>query len=148
MRLRLLIVDDEKIMVEVIRGFMEPMCSLIDDADNLRTAVEMAKTGQYNIVLLDLILNGTGKAEAFAAIRTLKSYNCAVVVISGVVDPHLQEDAMAAGADAFVRKGGDMTSHKLLLAANIAVLHLPKESFKSDSFYDHVKMLRQMVEAA
>lgn len=148
MRVRLLIVDDEPLMVEVLRDFMEPMCSLIDGTDSLSSAAEMASKNGYNVILLDLNLRDTGKEEAFQTIRTLKSYNCAVIVISGIPDPLLKDKSLAAGADGFVEKGPDLTSHKLLVAANIAVLHLPRDSFKSDSFSEHVKMLQQMVEAA
>lgn len=145
MRVRLLVVDDQPLMVETISRFMEPICSLIHSTDNLRDAVEMASKNEYNLILLDLRLGDTGKEEAFQAIRTLKSFNTSVVVISGIPDEHLKEDALAAGADSFIEKGPDLTSDKLLLAANIAVLHLPKESFKSDSFTQHIALLRQAV---
>lgn len=148
MLIRLLIIDDEPLMVELISRFMEPMCSFIDSASSLSQAVEKASKGHFNVISLDLRLNGTGKEEAFMTIRTLKSYNASVIVISGLLDPKLRDEAMAAGADSFILKGPDMNAQKLLLAANIAVLHLPKESFKSDSFYDHVLMLRKMVSAA
>ncbi len=77
----------------------------------------------------------------------MKSYNAAVIVISGVPDAHLREEAMAAGADGFLPKSGDFKSAKLLMAANIAVLHLPRQSFKSDSFSQHIALLEQMVAA-
>lgn len=147
MRVRLLIVDDQPDMVTILTHFMEPICSLIDHTDNLADAVRMASENGYNVIILDLRLETTGKEEAFMVIRKLKSYNCAVVVVSGILDPHLREDALAAGADAFVRKDGDTLSQSLLLAANIAVLHLPKSSFRSESFYEHVKMLANMAHA-
>ncbi len=99
------------------------------------------------MILLDLNLKNTGKAEALHVIRTLKSYNASVVVVSGIVDPLLKQESMAAGADAFVPKDGDAFSRSLLLAANIAVLHLPRDSFKSDSFSEHVNLLQQMASA-
>lgn len=148
MRVRLLIVDDEKEMVDMLRMFMKPICSLIDDTDNLSSAVKMAAENKYNLVILDLRLRVTGKKEALHVIRTLKSYNTAVIVVSGVVDPHIKEEIMAAGADGYVAKDGDSLSRSLLLAANIAVLHLPRTSFKSDSFTQHVAMLQQMVQSA
>jgi len=147
MLVRLLIVDDDPLMVELLQRFMEPVCSFIDSTDTLDTAKDKARTEQFNVVLLDLNLKGTGKEQAFQAIRTIKSYNTSVIVISGIPDAHLKEDAMAAGADAFVEKGSDLNSHKLLLAANIAVLHLPRDSFHSESFTEHVKLLQQMVAA-
>jgi len=148
MQMRLLIVDDEAPMVELVSRFMQPTCSFIASTDNLHDAIEMARNGKFNLILLDLKLAQTGKAEAFAAIRTLKSFNTAVIVISGIPDPNLRDESLAAGADGFIEKSGDFNAHKVLLAANIAVLHLPKECFKSDSFTQHIALLRQLVEAA
>lgn len=145
MKVRLLIVDDEALMVEMLKRFMEPLCSLMDSTPTLTEAVEMASNNHYNLCILDLRLNGTGKEEAYRTIRTLKSYQCSVIVVSGLPEPSIERESMAAGADAFVRKGDDLNAHKLLLAANIAVLHLPRESFKSPDFSEHVHLLQQMV---
>lgn len=147
MIVRLLVVDDEKPMVEVLTRFMKPMSSLIDSTDTLEDALRMASQNHYNICILDLKLLNTGKEEALRAIRTIKSYATAVVVVSGLQEPNLKNEVMAAGADAFVRKDGDTLSRSLLLAANIAVLHLPRESFKSDSFSEHVALLHGMASA-
>jgi DNA-binding NarL/FixJ family response regulator len=147
MLVRLLIVDDDPLMVELLQRFMNPVCSFIDSTDTLVGAEEKLQSKEFNVVLLDLNLRGTGKWDAFHAIRSLKSHKVSVVVVSGILDPHLREDSMAAGADAFVQKSTDMNAHTLLLAANIAVLHLPHDSFHSESFTEHVKLLQQMVAA-
>lgn len=147
MKVRLLIVDDEEMMVEMLKRFMEPLCSLMDSTDKLTQAVEMASKNNYNLCILDLRLNGTGKEEAYHCIRTIKSYKCSVIVVSGIPEPDIERESLAAGADAFVRKGDNLNAHKLLLAANIAVLHLPRESFKSSDFSEHVHLLQQMVQS-
>ncbi len=148
MRYSLLIVDDEPLMVELITGFMGPTCSMIASTGDLHDAIEMARSAKFNLILLDLKLAKTGKEEAFAAIRTLKSFGAAVIVISGIPDLHLKEDALAAGSDGFISKSPDFTAQTLLLAANVAVLHLPKENFKSDSFLGEITLLHQTVHAA
>ncbi len=154
MQIRLLICEDEDLMVRLLTEFMRPICSFITATNNLADALAMAKSGGFNLVLLDLKLaktdhtEETGKAEAFHAIRQIKSYNSAVIVISGAVDVHLKEDAMAAGADGFLPKGPDFNSSALLMAANVAVLHLPHDSFKGDSFSASINLLKQVVEAA
>lgn len=147
MHVRLLIVDDDKPMVEMLSGLMEPMTSYIGTTDNLKEALAMAEVGKFNLILLDLRLKGTGKDEALAAIRKLKEQNTVVVVVSGLPDPHLKEEALAAGADAFVPKDGTSMTRALLLAANVAVLHLPRESFKTDSFAEHIQILDKLAHA-
>lgn len=148
MLLRILIVDDQPEMGQLLALYLKPISSCIDWVDNLNAALEKARTGNYNVVILDLKLNTTGKEEAFRAVAEFKHFKAAVVVVSGLPDPHLKEDALAAGADAFVSKGGDFNAHALLLATNIATLKLPHDSYQSDSYLKHVEMLRQMVNAA
>ncbi len=147
MRIRLLVVEDDPLMIETLARFMAPMCSFITSTGDLAEALALAKAGKFNLCLLDLRLETTGKEEAFHAIRELKSNAMSVIVISGIADAHLREDSMAAGADGFIEKGPDFNSDRLIMAANIAVLHLPKESFKDDSFSSNIALLRQTVQA-
>ena len=146
MRLRLLIVDDEKEMVEILTRLLEPISSKIDSADDLFPALELADKNAYNVIILDLRLKSSGKQEALSAIRHFKEKNSAVVVVSGLPDNHLKEDVLAAGADAFVPKDSDFGVRALLMATNVATLKLPHGSYKSDSYLQHVELLRKMVE--
>jgi len=147
MLVRILIVDDDQPMVEMLKGLMQPMASYIDSTDNLAHAIEMAKVGKFNLILFDLKLIGTGKDEALNAIRHLKEDNAVVVVVSGLPQPNLKNEVMAAGADAFVPKDGTSMTRALLLAANVAIMHLPRESFKSDSFSEHIQLLDKLAHA-
>jgi DNA-binding NarL/FixJ family response regulator len=148
MPIRVLLLEDDQGMVDLLTRFLRPVSSVIESTDNLEEGMEKARTGSFNIILLDLNLMNTGKEEAFHAIRELKSFNTAVVVVTGLSDPHLKEDAQAAGADCFVSKLTDHFSQSVLLAAHIATLHLPRGSFKSDSYLNHVELLRELANAA
>lgn len=148
MRIRVLIIEDESPMVEILTRFLEPLSSKIDSADDLPSAIEMAKIGKYNVIILDLRLKTADKEESLAAIRKFKEFNSAVVVVSGLPDPTLKERALAAGASSFVPKDNNFTNRAILLATNVATLKLPNQSFKSDSYLQHVELLRKMVEAA
>lgn len=153
MTVRLIIVEDEPPMIELLTRFLNPIASRIDATDDLHEAVRMAELADrnhesYNVCILDLKLKSTGKEEAFDAIHRFKHANCAVVVVSGLTDPHLKEDALAAGADAVVPKDGRFGDRAIMLAAHIATLKLPRESYRSESYLKHVNMLKALVEAA
>jgi DNA-binding response OmpR family regulator len=144
LNLRILIIEDEAPMVEILRRFLEPMASQIDSTDNLNQAVEMAWSRKYNVVIQDLRLGRTGKAEGLLAIREFKRAGAAVVVVSGLPEPHLKDDVLAAGADAFVAKDSDFGRRAMLMAINVATLNLTSGSYKSDSYLSHVELLRQL----
>lgn len=131
-------------MVEMLKNYLSPIASAIDSSETLSGALSMAEHGEYNVVILDLKFPDSDKDDAFTSIRKFKSYNAVVVVVTGAVEPHLKEDAIAAGADAFVRKDGNLNQQSMLLAANIATLKLPRESFKSDSYLEHVDLLKHV----
>lgn len=133
-------------MVEILHRYLEPISSKIDEAYDLQSGLEMADKEPYTVVILDLLFPTTDKQESLDAIRTFKRHHSAVVVVSGAVEPKIKEDVMAAGADAFVSKDGNFGQRALLLATNIATLHLPKDAYISDSYLGHVKLLRSMVE--
>lgn len=145
MHIRILICEDEKQMVELLTRYLEAIASFIASADNLHDALDLARLDHFNVIILDLRLQKTGKEEAFAAIREFKNHNAAVVVVSGIPDPHLREDALAAGADSFVAKDGSFGERAMLLATNIATLKLPHDSYRSDSYLQHVDLLHKMV---
>lgn len=147
MKLRILIVDDETEMVSTLKRLLEPIASQIDSADDLMPALELADRNPYNVVILDLRLTTSGKEESLGAIRHFKEKNASVVVVSGIPEARLRDEALAAGADAFVPKGPDFGARALLMATNVATLKLPHGSYKSDSYLQHVELLRKMVES-
>lgn len=105
MQLKILIVDDEPEMVDALRRLLEPIASHIDSTDDLMPALELADRNAYNVVILDLRLTTSGKEESLGAIRHFKEKNASVVVVSGIPEAQLKDEALAAGADAFVPKG-------------------------------------------
>lgn len=148
MKMKILAVDDEKEMIELLQITLRPIYSTFDHTDSLEEALRMVQDKKYNVVTLDLRLLDAGKEESLRAIRSFKEHNVAVVVISGIIDPHIKDEVMSAGADAYIQKDGSFNSHAIMVALNIATLKLPKESYRSDSFLDHVKLLDRIVHTA
>lgn len=146
MNVRILILDDEEQMVEILKRYLEPLASKIDTVEHLADAINMARTGKYNVIIQDIRLQHTGKSEALLAIREFKRFGAAVVVVSGVPDPALKDEVLAAGADVFVPKDQDFGKRAMLMAASVATLKLPAGSYRSDSYLQHVELLRRMVE--
>lgn len=144
MIMRILICDDEPLMVEVLKNYLAPVASAIDSSETLSGALAMAEHGEYNIIVLDLKFPDSSKEEAFAAIRKFKSFNARVIVVSGSIEDHIKEQSIAAGADAFLQKDQNLNQRAMLVVAHIATLKLPKESFRSDSWLQHVELLKQI----
>ena len=56
--LRLLVVDDEAILVELLRDFLKSVGHQVDTAPDGRKALELARTNAYDVILTDLKMPG------------------------------------------------------------------------------------------
>jgi two-component system, sensor histidine kinase RpfC len=77
--------------------------TLVNDGDQALDALE---GGEFDIVLLDRNMPGTGGIEALQAIRLMMRgrERLPVVILSADVTPEAKREAMQAGADAFLGK--------------------------------------------
>jgi CheY-like chemotaxis protein len=145
--MRILIVDDDPHMVEVLAHFLEPITSKIETTSRLQTAIELSTTRKFNVIILDLLLEDSTKEKTLDAIKIFKSHQSAVVVVSGVPEPTIEQQAKQAGADAFVPKDNTFGKSALIIATNVALMNMPRTSPKSESFESHVETLRRMAQS-
>jgi two-component system sensor histidine kinase RpfC len=105
-KLRTLVADDNPTNREVMRKILERAGhepTVVDDGDQVLDALERA---QFDIVLLDRNMPGTGGIEALQAIRVMLRgrERLPVVILSADVTVEAKREAMEAGADAFLGK--------------------------------------------
>ena len=67
--MRILVVDDEKVLVKGIKFNLEAEGYEVDACYDGESAVEMAKSGNYDLILLDLMMPKVDGLEACAKIR-------------------------------------------------------------------------------
>ena len=103
--LRVLVVDD----YALIRRGMLVMCQTVGDCDvvgeaeNGAQAVMLAIRLRPDVVLMDVRMPMLDGIEATRLIRTALP-ETAVLILTGLEDPSLQQTAMRAGARGFLRK--------------------------------------------
>ena len=106
-RVSVLIVDDQPLFVFALRELLreDDRIDVIGTTDNAAHASELATSEAIDVVLMDLTMPGM---DGLAATRMLKLEAPAtrVVVVTGHVGPEHEAAATAAGAVAFMRKGG------------------------------------------
>jgi DNA-binding NarL/FixJ family response regulator len=113
--IRVLLVDDQP---TVRRGLLmllhlEPDIQIVGEASIGREALRLALSLAPDVVLMDVEMPGMDGIEATAALRLAISQS-AVVILSIHTDRQTRLRAQAAGAVAFVEKGG--TTDTLLSA--------------------------------
>lgn len=100
--MKILIVDDEPSLIDALRPILIAIGHSVCDANDGKTALEMVKSTDLDLVLLDLGLPDTDGCDLIASIKT--KAQASVVVISA---RHLEKDKVRAldeGADDYVNK--------------------------------------------
>jgi PAS domain S-box-containing protein len=99
----ILVVDDEQDNFELIRFGLLNICEGIDHARNGQEAVEMIKSKDYDLVLMDMKMPVMNGYEATTQITALKPY-IPVVAVSAFQLPEEKQRAKKAGCVAFLEK--------------------------------------------
>jgi DNA-binding NarL/FixJ family response regulator len=104
---RVLIVDDQPLFVFAVRELLlqDDRIDVVGATDNAAHAIELATTDAIDVVLMDLTMPGIDGLEATRALRR-QAPETRVVVVTGRVEREDEAAATAAGAVAFMRKGG------------------------------------------
>ena len=115
---RVLIVDDAEELREVLTLFMERADGLevVGEAVDGLDGVEKARDLQPDVVILDIAMPRMDGLQALPLIREA-SPGARVVILSGFGESTMAGEAMRAGADHYVPKGGRLSELVTLVEA-------------------------------
>ena len=124
-RQRLLIVDDEPKLTEVLKGFLARRGFEVWTACKGEDALSLIQTHQPDVLLLDLHLGGCG-LQSLDVLRktTAVSPNTTVIVISACTDTDTKAEVLRLGARRYLDKPLDLEK----LVQTIQDLAVPSHS--------------------
>jgi hypothetical protein len=100
-----LIVDDERIITELIRAYLEAEGYQVAVAFSGEEAVDSAPLVMPDIVLLDMNLQGINGIECLSLLQSMDCmYGVPVLFLSGLSDPNTRLEALRHGAVDFITK--------------------------------------------
>ena len=99
---RVLVVDDQPQIQKLVSVNLQARGYAVNVAGTGEEALQLFKPGDYDLVILDLILPGIGGIDVCAAIRQLS--DVPIVVLSAREDEELKVRALDTGADDYVTK--------------------------------------------
>ena len=116
-RRKILVVDDEPKIIEVVTSFLESRGFAVFGAENPGRAFEILEEGDIALILLDLMLPGMTGEEFCAAVR--KKSHVPIIMLTAKVEEEDMLKGLSIGADDYVTKPFSL---KALLARIEAVL--------------------------
>jgi CheY-like chemotaxis protein len=103
-KLKILLVDDNEVLLVAIRGLLRLMGHATDVARNGREALEARSRHKYDVVLLDVQMPEMGGYEAARALRSDFPVGTGPLIIGFSGEPADRESYDASGMDDFLVK--------------------------------------------
>ena len=103
---RILIVDDEDLIVLAMRKYFEGLGYSVDAAHELEEAQALLANFQYDLVVADLRLTGIGGVEGLQIVSDVhqRCVNTRIILLSAFGTPEIEREAYNRGVDAFLHK--------------------------------------------
>ena len=124
--IRVLLVDDHAVVRRGLLGFLELLddITVVGEADNGRSAVEVARRVHPDVVLMDLLMPEVDGIEATATIKT-EMPDVEVVALTSFVEEARVTAALEAGASGFILKDAEADDvAEAIRAAHRGEVHL------------------------
>lgn len=118
---RILAIDDNPQIIKLVTVNLQARGYIVQSASSGEEAIDQFKIGQFDLILLDLILPGISGIDVCRWIR--EQSDVPIIVLSAHGDEELKVNALDAGADDYVTKP---FSHEEMLARVRAVLRRSK----------------------
>lgn len=103
---KILIVDDEDLIVLAMRKYFEGLGYSVDAAHELEEAQALLANYRYDLVIADLRLTGIGGVEGLQIVSDIhqRYANTRVILLSAYGTPEIERESYNRGADAFLHK--------------------------------------------
>ena len=102
---RILVIDDEEILIQTVSAILRKDGYDTATCTDSSEGIEMYRKspGNFDLVLLDMIMPGMGGPEVFRALKEINPAVC-VLIMSGATANHEVQDLADAGARGFLAK--------------------------------------------
>ena len=118
---RVLVVDDEPSVRDVLSRFLSDRGYLVDVAEDGQEALALIRTDAPDIILLDLKMPRLGGIELLRIVRD-EGVGVAVFTISGHADEDTARESLRLGAADFINKPFDLEYLETSLLAKLILL--------------------------
>ncbi|MBP3964429.1 response regulator transcription factor [Paenibacillus lignilyticus] len=132
---RILVVDDEERIRRLLKMYLEKEGYLIEEAEDGETALRLATAGEFDLILLDVMLPGIDGIEVCSRLRQVKA--TPVIMLTAKGEEMNRVQGFEVGADDYVVKPFSprevIYRVKAILRRSSATAFLTKEALTSNN---------------
>ena len=121
--MKILVVDDEKLLVKGIKFNLENEGYAVDACYDGQTAVQMASAGDYGLIILDLMMPGLDGLEACQQIRAFSTVP--IIMLTARSEDADKLLGFESGADDYVTKPFNILELKARIRALLRRASMP-----------------------
>jgi len=111
---KILVVDDEKAICEILEEFLSLFGHSVTSANSGADAIEVVRRASPDVVFLDIRMPGMSGLDVLKEIKALDS-SIRVIMISAFGDEETESMARELGADGYIQKPVDLPGLLVLL---------------------------------
>jgi two-component system, OmpR family, copper resistance phosphate regulon response regulator CusR len=101
--MRILIVEDEAVAADVLAKGLREHAYAVDIASNGRTALELAGTNEYDLIILDVLLPGINGLDLCKQLRA-DGLSAPILMLTARGEPDHRVEGLDSGADDYLPK--------------------------------------------
>jgi two-component system cell cycle response regulator len=140
----MLVVDDEKIMQDVMRDILEESGYKVDVASNGKKALEQVRTKNYDLVFADIRMPKIDGMEFLKRARDLTP-DLDIVMMTGYASVDIAVEAIKLGAQDFITKPFDF-EHIRIVAARAIERKSLKKQVEEGEYYKKISLTDGLTE--
>ena len=118
---KVLIIDDDQQILDILKKFVKLNDCSVDVESTAEKGLAMVRTGEFDIVILDIMLPDLDGIEVLKRIQRI-SPNLPVIMITGGNDDERAKECLKSGAADFIAKPFDFEYLRTSMLVNILAL--------------------------
>lgn len=151
---RILVVDDDKDLCKMLHTYLTSKGFEVDVAHNGEVAIEMTPGGNYDLIILDIMMPRVDGYEVCRRLKTQREFNAIpILMLSAKSTEQDKITGLKTGADSYIFKPFDITELLKTIYATLEKARLAREkhgvqhriSFQIESRFTYLEQVNDLI---
>jgi len=125
---KVLVIDDSSTVRAIYRSNLKKIKNtIVANCENAEEAIEICKTEDFDIIIIDYEMPGMNGVDLILALRTLEKFRTVpMIMVTATTDQTVKLNALAAGVNDFLTKPFDPVELRARVSNMLVLSHMCK----------------------